>query len=68
MQRGIPVRALARRDTDTRAPKRAERLAAGATRPPRQQGTKPVMEFNLACCITSEFSRPASEAGAGRLQ
>jgi len=58
MQRGIQVRAPPKRDTDTRTPDHAEPLAADATRPPRKQGTKPVMEFNLACCITFEVSGP----------
>jgi hypothetical protein len=60
--------ALARRDTDPRTPEHADRPVADAARPPRKQGTKRSMEFRLACCITSEFSRPASVAGAGRLQ
>ena len=52
MQAEAGTWALATRDTDTRSPECANRMASGAMRPPRKHGTKPVMEFNLACCIT----------------
>ncbi|KQV49245.1 hypothetical protein ASC95_16615 [Pelomonas sp. Root1217] len=56
MQAEADTARLATRDTDTRSPRPADRSAADATRPPRKQGTKPVMEFNLACCITWQVS------------
>jgi len=52
MQAEFETWALARRDTETHSPDFAESSVAGATRPPRKPGTKPAMEFNLACCIT----------------
>ena len=65
MQRGIQVRVPPEQTADTRAPELAEPSAAGATRPPRKQGTKPVMEFNLACCITC-YQSPIDVAYLGR--
>ncbi|RYG86419.1 MAG: hypothetical protein EON59_10035 [Alphaproteobacteria bacterium] len=59
MQAEFETWALASGDTDSRSPELADRSVSGATRPPRKRGTKPLMEFNLACCITLKTSGAA---------